>query len=71
MIRYATKVSQPIGDFYLLSLPARVLREMCFSRPYERYRQDSSGGVVNSSWFQRVFVQRRGGKLYGGREIPC
>ena len=59
MIRYATRVSQPIGDFYLVSLPARVLCEMCFSRPYERYRQDSSGGVVNSSWFQRVFVQRR------------
>ena len=53
MIKYATKVSQPIGDFYLVSLPARVLREMCFSRPYERYRQDASGGVVNSSWFQR------------------
>lgn len=59
MIKYATKVSQPIGDFYLVSLPARVLREMCFSRPYERYRQDASGGVVNSSWFQRVFVPRR------------
>lgn len=59
MIRFATKVSQPIGDFYLLSLPARVLCEMCFSRPYERYRQDVSGSVENSSWFQRVFVQRR------------
>ena len=59
MIRYATKVSQPIGDFYLVSLPARVLREMCFSRPYERYRQDPSGSVENSSWFQRIFVKRR------------
>lgn len=59
MIRYATKVSQPIGDFYLVSLPARVLREMCFSQPYERYRQDSSGSVENSSWFQRVFNKRR------------
>ena len=59
MIRYATKVSQPIGDFYLVSLPARVLREMCFSQPYERYRQDSSGSVENSSWFQRLFVPRR------------
>lgn len=59
MIRFATKVSQPIGDFYLLSLPARVLCEMCFSRPYERYRQDASGRVENGSWFQRVFVQRR------------
>lgn len=59
MIRYATKVSQPIGDFYLVSLPARLLCEMCFSRPYERYRQDSSGGVEHSAWFQRVFVPRR------------
>ena len=59
MIRFATKVSQPIGDFYLVSLPARVLDEMCFMKPYERYRQDSSGGVENSSWFQRVFDKRR------------
>ena len=59
MIRYATKVTQPIGDFYLVSLPARVLNEMCFTSPYERYRQDSSGSVENSSWFQRIFDKRR------------
>ncbi len=59
MIRFATKVSQPIGDFYLVSLPARVLDEMCFTKPYERYRQDSSGRVENSSWFQRVFERKR------------
>lgn len=59
MIRFAAKVSQPIGDFFLVSLPARELEKLCFTRPYERYRQDSSGSVENSSWFQRVFDKRR------------
>lgn len=59
MIRFAMKVSQPIGDFYLVSLPASVLCKMCFSRPYERYRKDPTGKVENGSWFQRTFLTRR------------
>ena len=49
---FAIRVRQPIGEFFLTSLPAYILRNVCFCKPHSRYEKNQNGSVLDR-WIQR------------------
>lgn len=54
----AIRVRQPIGEFFLTSLPASLLLKVCFRKPHSRYCMNQDGSVCDSG-IQRKRVESR------------
>lgn len=45
---FAIRVRQPIGEFFLTTLPAHILENVCFRKQHSRYCKNQDGSVVDS-----------------------
>ena len=54
----ALQVHQPIGDFYLTSIPASILLKVCFSVPHTRHSSDENGNVKDVGNQRKIINQR-------------
>ena len=55
---HALQVRQPIGDFYLTTIPASILLRVCFSVPHTRHSSDEEGNVKDVGNQRKIINQR-------------
>ena len=55
---YAIRILQPLGEFYLTSLPAELLLKVCFTHRHTRTEADDSGRVHDEGHQRRLDQNR-------------